>query len=320
MQSHRLIGGALLILWASAAFCTEPPSQPIHVTPEEAQRHLLEHPQADYPRMADIGRIQGAVELELTIDERGKVKATYLIGHPMLQPAAMQAASQWKYQPFERDGRAVPVNTEVTFWIPGKPSAKNREFHFHEIYDRDESFGKHSQARNDYKTAGTQLLLALAVAEDNADTKWNELATVTADLGSLEFAQKNSPQAEEFYRESLAQYEGHGDADDPQAASVMESLATVYASENAGDKAEPLLLQAVETFRKGMAAAATQDAKTWYGSHLAMSSFWLVAIGTSSHRLDFAKAHCADVIEYSQWLPKDRAAYVGKGCGEVMGK
>src|SRR6185312_5127857 len=100
------------------------PSKPIHVSVEEAQQHLLKHQNAAYPPDAALTRIQGPVQVQFTIDEKGSVKPEVMTGHPMLILAAIQAANRWKYKPFERDGKPVVVITEVTFWIPSDPGTK----------------------------------------------------------------------------------------------------------------------------------------------------------------------------------------------------
>jgi TonB family protein len=295
-------------------------AKPIHVSVEEAQQHLLKHPDAAYPPDAALTRIQGAVEVELTIDERGSVKSKERSGHPMLILAATQAANRWKYKPFERDGKPIVVTTEVTFWIPGKPGIKDQEDVFQSRYVPAERDGMAALRKGDFQIARDRLVSALAVAEDRGDSKWPAIATTSAELGALEFEQKNYPQAEEFYQESLALYEKHGKSDEPQSATVMESLANLYTAQDAGDKAEPLLLRAIDIYKKQMPDASTEEFKQLYGHHLAMSSFWLVAIGISSHHLEMAQLHCKDVLENAHWLPKAQGDYVSKGCNEVMSR
>jgi TonB family protein len=54
-----------------------------------------------YPRLAMLARIQGKVELELTLDPvTGEVlDASAVSGHPLLKPSAIEAAKQWRLAP-----------------------------------------------------------------------------------------------------------------------------------------------------------------------------------------------------------------------------
>lgn len=88
--------------------------EPIRVSSEEAGRHLTNKVDAPYPSMARMARIQGEVILDLSISETGSIsKVRAISGHPILIQSAMVTVRQWRYEPFIRDGKAVPVKTSV---------------------------------------------------------------------------------------------------------------------------------------------------------------------------------------------------------------
>jgi TonB family protein len=67
-----------------------------------------------YPPLALQAHIQGPVVLDLLISAAGEVENVRLVsGHPMLAPASVEAAKQWKYMPYVKDGSAVAVATRV---------------------------------------------------------------------------------------------------------------------------------------------------------------------------------------------------------------
>jgi len=67
-----------------------------------------------YPENARIARIQGSVVLRALIDKDGAVEDLTLIsGHPMLEPAAIEAVRQWKYKPYLLNGQPVKVETQI---------------------------------------------------------------------------------------------------------------------------------------------------------------------------------------------------------------
>lgn len=71
-------------------------------------------PQPEYPVIAKQAHIQGTVLIDAVIDDRGNVvQARVLSGPPLLIPAALQAVTQWKYQPTVLNGEPISVAMHV---------------------------------------------------------------------------------------------------------------------------------------------------------------------------------------------------------------
>lgn len=88
------------------------------ITESEAEQHLIERKPPAYPPLAKAARIEGDVRLMLQVSANGTVvRVIPLSGHPLLIPAATQAAKQYHYQPFEMNGTPadVLVDTVVSF-------------------------------------------------------------------------------------------------------------------------------------------------------------------------------------------------------------
>ena len=63
-----------------------------------------------YPAIARAAKVQGIVELDATIDERGVVRNVRVVRSvPLLDQAAIAAVSTWRYTPTQLNGVAVPV-------------------------------------------------------------------------------------------------------------------------------------------------------------------------------------------------------------------
>jgi protein TonB len=61
-----------------------------------------------YPPLAKAARISGAVVVEITIDEAGKVIAAHAVtGHALLKDAAVAAAGAWEFHPTLLQGTPV---------------------------------------------------------------------------------------------------------------------------------------------------------------------------------------------------------------------
>jgi TonB family protein len=95
---------------------TAPPQEesPVLATAEDMRDRLLYKVAPKYPPLARAARVQGTVILRIIINKLGEVRDTQLLnGHPMLAPAAVDAVKKWRYIPFESDGKAVEIQTEV---------------------------------------------------------------------------------------------------------------------------------------------------------------------------------------------------------------
>ena len=67
-----------------------------------------------YPAQARIQRIEGTVVLEAQVGEDGNVHDVKVTsGSAVLASAAKQAVEQWRYQPFQLNGKPVPMATSV---------------------------------------------------------------------------------------------------------------------------------------------------------------------------------------------------------------
>lgn len=82
--------------------------------PASRKPRLVKKVDPKYPADALKAKIQGRVIIDLTIDIYGKVKSAKVIsGHPLLNPAALQAVKQWVFEPHILKGGAKPVKFVV---------------------------------------------------------------------------------------------------------------------------------------------------------------------------------------------------------------
>jgi TonB family protein len=81
-----------------------------------SQLSLVKSVQPEYPPRALEGKVEGWVELAFTVNEKGNVKDVKVqaASKPgMFDDAAVKAVSQWRYQPFLRDGKPAAVHSSV---------------------------------------------------------------------------------------------------------------------------------------------------------------------------------------------------------------
>lgn len=199
-------------------------------------------------------------------------------------------------------------------------SDAQREKTFQSTYWPPELAGQAALKKGDYGTAKKNFLASRKIAEERGDSKWLELAGTISELGSIARDQKNYSEAESLYKESLALHEKHQKPDEAEVGGALQALANIYLAEDEPNKAEPLLLRSVEIYKRRIATAPLPEAKAAYGQHIAFGSFWLVAIGTSSNRIDMALAHCKDAMEYAEFETPEQRDIITRGCAEVTEK
>ncbi|HWQ56246.1 MAG TPA: energy transducer TonB [Bryobacteraceae bacterium] len=85
------------------------------VSQAEALRAVVTRVQPIYPSTARQLKIEGAVELSVTIADSGVVEKVDIVsGNPMLTRPAADALKRWKFNPFTQDGKAVKAVAPVT--------------------------------------------------------------------------------------------------------------------------------------------------------------------------------------------------------------
>jgi protein TonB len=76
---------------------------------------IVYQPKPEYPELARMTRVEGAVEFEAIIGKDGTIEQLKVLkGHPLLVKAALEAVRQWRYQPTLLNGEPVEVVTEIT--------------------------------------------------------------------------------------------------------------------------------------------------------------------------------------------------------------
>ena len=66
--------------------------------------------------MAIQVKIEGSVSVEVVISPEGRVEAARAVsGHPLLKPAAVEAARLWRFQPTLLNNSPVRVTGIITF-------------------------------------------------------------------------------------------------------------------------------------------------------------------------------------------------------------
>jgi protein TonB len=80
-----------------------------------SQGLLIKRVQPRYPQNALAMRIQGAVQMEATINKEGNIiNLRVASGDAVLSRAAVEAVKQWRYKPYYLNGEPVEIETQIT--------------------------------------------------------------------------------------------------------------------------------------------------------------------------------------------------------------
>jgi TonB family protein len=102
-------------LMPAEASIPRPTLATVKISQGVSQGLLIKRVQPKYPPMALAAHMQGAVQIQATINKEGAVtNVTVLTGDPVLSKAAVEAVRQWRYKPYYLDGNPVEVETQVT--------------------------------------------------------------------------------------------------------------------------------------------------------------------------------------------------------------
>ena len=95
----------------------EPPKPTTRRVPSEVlNSKLITAPQPLYPAMAKQTRMQGSVNIQILVDEQGKViSAQVMSGNPMLTAAAREAAMRARFTPTTLNGVPVKIQGVITY-------------------------------------------------------------------------------------------------------------------------------------------------------------------------------------------------------------
>jgi periplasmic protein TonB len=103
------------ILSSASSDLPKPTLTQIKISQGVSQGLVIKRVQPKYPASALATHLEGAVQIEATINKEGTViNPKVLSGDRMLAAAALEAVRQWRYKPYYLDGGPVEIQTQIT--------------------------------------------------------------------------------------------------------------------------------------------------------------------------------------------------------------
>lgn len=97
---------------------------PASIPADSAKLEPIKIVKAVYPPEAKVQKLEGRVIVKINVTESGDVDGTEVVsGNPVLAAACVDAAKQWKFKPFIRDGKPKKVSASLPFDFGLPPDA-----------------------------------------------------------------------------------------------------------------------------------------------------------------------------------------------------
>jgi TonB family protein len=266
----------------------------------EGARHLLTHIEPVYPPIAKATHVQGSVLLHVDVDETGTITKVEVIGGPpMLRGAAADAVKQWKYKPFEVDGKPAPVRVVVS--VPfslGIPSATEKsDTAIGQAYFPKSDECRAANAKGQWDQAVTLCGELVAIAERFPDPsqRMNEIRIAHQNYGeALVFSGDHTKALEEFHRTTEIAEKSLTATDAEYGAAYFWQAFGEHASKMPTE-AERDYSKAEDSFRK--AIVNLPDMKQIYGHYLAHTLAYHSVLAQQTGREDQARAMQAEALQ-----------------------
>jgi len=117
-QMGGVLGGVIGGVLSTAAKPVAPPTAkaaPIRVGGRVRPPRAIVQVPPEYPPLARQAHVQGQVQIDAVLDERGNVVEMRVVsGPPLLYPAAVEALRRWRYEPVYLNDHPVAVQMRVT--------------------------------------------------------------------------------------------------------------------------------------------------------------------------------------------------------------
>ena len=266
----------------------------------EGTQHLLPHAEPFYPPIAKAAHVQGSVLLHADVDERGAVTKVEVIGGPpMLRAAAMDAVKQWKYKPFEVDGKpaAVRVVVSVPFSLGIPTSLESSDNAIGQAY-----FPKADECRaanaaghwtDAVKACGD--LVVIADRFPDPSLRMNEIRGAHQDYGEALAFSGDLPRALGEFHKTTEVAEKSLTSKDAEYGSAYYWLAFAEHASKMQSEAERDYIKAEDSYRK--AIENLPDMKQIYSRYLAHTLAYHSILALQTGHEDQARAMQAEALK-----------------------
>lgn len=201
----------MLLFVVFPLLCAGEANAQVRLSPEAAEKLLVEKTEAVYPPIAKQVRAEGLVRVQITVSDQGVVtEAKAINGHPLLQLAAVTAVKKRKYRAHQMEGKPVGFITDVYIrFPPGAVTPEQMEAHNRQVELADKFLEKDRACRSlvkeqKWQEAGDVCREAVLVGDQLGDNRSLEKMGAYEMWGFALQGQKRYLEALEAFNRALA--------------------------------------------------------------------------------------------------------------------
>lgn len=114
MKMNRILTSIVLSAGLAASLSAQDLVK--HLNMEEATKAATSRVQPEYPAMGKQLKLEGMVQVEASIDERGAVESVRVMsGNVVLANSAVNAVKRWKFSPLTMEGKPAKGSAVLSF-------------------------------------------------------------------------------------------------------------------------------------------------------------------------------------------------------------
>jgi TonB family protein len=262
---------ALLISAIFFFFCAGQAHAQVKLSPDEADKLVIEQPAPFYPPIAKAARAEGIVKVEATVSDQGIVTSAKAIsGHPLLHTAAVTAVKGYKYKAHMVDGKAVPFVTLVYVSFPPKTlTGPQKQEHDQQAQIANQYFDEYDKCRDllrgqkwdeAEKTCGAAVRLAEQMSEGRVLEKMGAYRL----FGFAMLGQRRFQEALEYAQRALDVTRSSLSEKDAETAALYGDVARAHHLLKDLDKAREFYRKAEKSYQLAIANIKNEEFETQY--------------------------------------------------------
>jgi len=242
----------------------------VRLSPEEAEKLVIESPMPVYPEIAKQARAKGIVKVEVLVSDQGAVTSAKAIsGHPLLRSAAASAVKKRRYQAHLVGGKHVAfVSIVELLFPPGVLTREQRlEYERHEQlveqYFQEEKKCQDLAKRQLWKEAEKICVGVVGIADQLSDERYMEKMSANEFLGHVLMKQERHQQAIGYYNRAIKVVGSRLTEEDAELGRLYGDLAMAHHLMRDLASARELYSKAEKIYQAAYATIGGGDSDEW---------------------------------------------------------
>lgn len=242
----------------------------VRLSPEEANKLVIEAPAAVYPEIAKVAQAKGPVKVETIISDEGLVTSARAIsGHPLLQNAAVNAVKKRKYKPYTIGGKQAAFITDVfVLFPPGTLTREQREKYEQQTQLANQYFEERDRCSNltktkKWKEAEQSCRHVVTIADQLSEDRSLEKMGANELLGHVLVGQSRYNEAIEYYNRALKVVGSTLTEENAELGQLYGHLAIAHHLLRDLDKARELYKKAEKIYQLAYSSIGDGDSDEW---------------------------------------------------------